>query len=311
LGLYSEIEDFESPILIHDGREQAGFFKNTDSCRVCDCAPSKEFGYLSDSSRKVFERFTKGMSWYEYSRHSTAVLVYYLRSYDYLIQKLDENGILEDLPLEKIVEFTNSLFETWPLKESHRGVFHESSQYRLPKLPAQGIFLKKDEINWLVGTENEFSEYEKLLNESNWDESKKLSERIIKEVPYEISTTDSGYLFTLNFQNNKKEIHIDIVNGNMPALKGEFIPELWRAGINLVHPDSVSHLTRGKAELLDEVIRAFPEHLKKLQVLSMCGIPLAERIMYTALDTMFLKKHFKEQLKQARTHINKSIDELL
>jgi hypothetical protein len=101
----------------HDGRDLAGFFHHTGCCDSAGCEASKEFRFLSPSAIRVFAGAIEGMSWYEYSRHSTSVLVYYLRCYDRLLQRLDEKGLLDSLTLEQIVSFTNSYYDEWPLRQ--------------------------------------------------------------------------------------------------------------------------------------------------------------------------------------------------
>ena len=56
------------------------------------------------------------MSWYEYSRHATSVLVYYLRGYDHILQRLDARGLLDAMALGPLVEFTNALYDAWPMR---------------------------------------------------------------------------------------------------------------------------------------------------------------------------------------------------
>jgi hypothetical protein len=100
-----------------DGRDLAGFFQNTGCCDSAGCEASKEFRFLSSSALKVFDKAIEGLSWYEYSRHATSVLVYYLRSYDYLLQKLDETALLDAFTLDRLVVFTNSFYDEWPLRQ--------------------------------------------------------------------------------------------------------------------------------------------------------------------------------------------------
>jgi hypothetical protein len=100
----------------YDGRDQVGFFDHTGCCKSIGCEASEEFRFLSPSALKVFDKAIGGMSWYEYSRHATSVLVYYLRSYDHILQKLDRRGHLDRLALQQLVEFTNTLFDEWPMK---------------------------------------------------------------------------------------------------------------------------------------------------------------------------------------------------
>lgn len=101
----------------YDGRDQVGFFHHTGCCDAVGCEASKEFRLLSASALKVFDKAVEGMSWYEYSRHATSVLVYYLRGFDHILQKLDEKGLLDGLSLEKLVAFTNVLYDEWPIRE--------------------------------------------------------------------------------------------------------------------------------------------------------------------------------------------------
>ena len=108
----------------YDGRDQVGFFNHTDCCRSVGCEASKEFTFLSTSAVKIFDKAVDGMSWYEYSRHATSVLVYYLRSYDHLLQRLDERELLDRLTLEQLVEFTNTFYDEWPMRGPARRVRH-------------------------------------------------------------------------------------------------------------------------------------------------------------------------------------------
>ena len=101
----------------YDGRDQVGFFHHTGCCRNVGCEASKEFKFLSASALKIFDKAVDGMSWYEYSRHATSVLVYYLRSYDHILQRLDERELLDTLTLEQLVEFTNTLYDEWPMRK--------------------------------------------------------------------------------------------------------------------------------------------------------------------------------------------------
>lgn len=93
----------------YDGRDQVGFFHHSGCCENVGCEASREFRYLSPSAMKVFDRAVEGMSWYEYSRHATSVLVFYLRSYDCILQKLDESDRLDALTFPQLVAFTNAL----------------------------------------------------------------------------------------------------------------------------------------------------------------------------------------------------------
>jgi hypothetical protein len=112
----------------YDGRDQVGFFNHTGCCRSIGCEASKEFKFLSMSALKIFDRAVDGMSWYEYSRHATSVLVYYLRSFDHILQTLDERALLDTLTLEQLVGFTNALYGTWPLRKTDWGAHHHRSR---------------------------------------------------------------------------------------------------------------------------------------------------------------------------------------
>jgi hypothetical protein len=104
----------------YDGRDRAGFFHHTGCCEAVGCEASREFPFLSASAMKVFDGAVAGMSWYEYSRHAISVLVYYLRSYDSIIQRLDDKKMLDAMPLQRLVGFTNTLYEAWPLRNQDR-----------------------------------------------------------------------------------------------------------------------------------------------------------------------------------------------
>jgi hypothetical protein len=117
----------------YDGRDQVGFFNHTGCCESVGCEASKEFKFLSPSAMKIFGKAVDGMSWYEYSRHATSVLVYYLRSYDHILCLLDERELLDALTLEQLVAFTNTLYEEWPLRKPdwsahHHHLSHDSDR---------------------------------------------------------------------------------------------------------------------------------------------------------------------------------------
>jgi hypothetical protein len=119
----------------YDGRDQVGFFHHTGCCRSVGCEASLEFRFLSASAMKIFNKAVDGMSWYEYSRHATSVLVYYLRSYDRILQRLDERGILDALSLEQLVGFTNTLYDEWPLRQPDRSARHPLNAIGTPESP--------------------------------------------------------------------------------------------------------------------------------------------------------------------------------
>jgi len=100
----------------HDGRDLAGFFHHTGCCNSVACEAAREFPHLSPAALGVFDRAVEGLSWYEYSRHATSVLVYYLRAFDHLLVRMDEAAVLGRLPFRELVSFTNALYDEWPLK---------------------------------------------------------------------------------------------------------------------------------------------------------------------------------------------------
>ncbi len=112
----------------YDGRDQVGFFNHTGGCKSVGCEASEEFKFLSKSAIKIFDRAVDGMSWYEYSRHATSVLVYYLRSYDCILQRLDERELLDAVTWEQLVQFSNALYEEWPLRQRDWSVRHPLSE---------------------------------------------------------------------------------------------------------------------------------------------------------------------------------------
>ena len=116
----------------YDGRDQVGFFNHTNGCRSVGCEASKEFKFLSPSAMKIFDKAVGGKSWYEYSRHATSVLVYYLRSYDHILQRLDEKGFFDTLTLEQLVGFTNALYDEWPVRKPDWSVRHPLSHNSNP-----------------------------------------------------------------------------------------------------------------------------------------------------------------------------------
>ena len=139
----------------YDGRDQVGFFNHTGCCGSIGCEASKEFTFLSASAMKIFDKAVDGMSWYEYSRHATSVLVYYLRSYDHVLQRLDEEELLGLLTLERLVEFTNSLYDEWPMRGPDRSVRHPLNAIGAPEFPMSDIELGASSLDRFTGTTTE------------------------------------------------------------------------------------------------------------------------------------------------------------
>ena len=199
----------------YDGRDQAGFFKNTGCCRSIGCEASQEIRFLSASALRIFDRAVRGLSWYEYSRHATSVLVYYLRSYDFIFQMLDKALLLDRLTLAQLVEFTNTVYDAWPMRKPDWSERHPHNEIRIPESPISGM---------------------------NGDE------------------TRSG---------------TELTKGNELLLQ------------------DLHHHSGNDSDIMNS-----------LDILS-TDIPLAERIMYIALDTRFLKDHFAVQIRKARDHIER------
>ena len=126
----------------YDGRDHVGFFNHTGCCRSVGCEASKEFRFLSASAMKLFDKVIGGISWYEYSRHATSVLVYYLRGYDHILQKLDEKNLLDTLTLEHLVEFTNALYDEWPIRKPDWRL--SLNAIRASEFPISGIKVNHD-----------------------------------------------------------------------------------------------------------------------------------------------------------------------
>ena len=120
----------------YDGRDRVGFFHNSGCCESVGCEASREFRYLSAAARKIFDHAIEGMSWYEYSRHATSVLVYYLRGYEYIIQLLENMVHATPPTLSCLVGFTNDLYDNWPLRNPEKTADHgaNSSSGRMDSL---------------------------------------------------------------------------------------------------------------------------------------------------------------------------------
>jgi hypothetical protein len=143
----------------HDGRDRVGYFHHSGCCDKVGCEAVREFPYLSPSARKVFDKAVEGMSWYDYSRHATSVLVYYLRSYDHLAVQLDERNLLDTLSLPQLVDLTNALYEKWPLKKPEQAEKAEPGRAAGPipfmdslQLLSTGIPLKESILYIALGT---------------------------------------------------------------------------------------------------------------------------------------------------------------
>jgi hypothetical protein len=294
----------------YDGRDQVGFFNHTHCCENVGCEASKEFKFLSASAVKIFDKAVDGMSWYECSRHATSVLVYYLRSYDHLLQMLDERELLHTLTLGRLVEFTNKLYDEWPMRKPDWSGRHPLNAIRVPEFPVSGIELSSSSLDWLAGMTIE----DEMLDStgSNLEDVCRRRKEFTMEVPLSLWSAAKGYRFTLRFPEGERDIDVHLRNGNKPALKGALVPELWRAVINRSESWSGTELTKGKKlllQILHHHLSYYSDPMNSLDMLS-TGIPLAEGMMYIALDTWFLQGHFALQLQQARDHVERRMEAL-
>jgi hypothetical protein len=250
------------------------------------------------------------MSWYEYSRHATSVLVHYLRSYDHILQRLDERKLLDALSLKRLVAFTNALYDEWPLRKPDSSEAHPLNAIRIPEFPISDIVFGTSSVSWFMGTtaECEMSDSTRSILE----DVRRRGEDLMTEVPLSLRSTNKGYRFTMTFPEGERAIEVHLRNGNKPVLQGTLVPELWRAGSNRDKSRSGTERTRGKKLLLQNLhchLSCYSEPMNSSDLLS-TDIALTERMMYIALDTWFLQEHFAMQLQQARHHIEKRMEAL-
>ena len=132
------------------------------------------------------------------------------------------------------------------------------------------------------------------------------------KVPLGLWSTDKGYRFTLTFAEGERLIDVHLRNGNLPLLRGTLVSELWRAGISRREGFPGTELTKGKKLLLQflhDRLSCGSAPMNSLEILQ-TDIPLAERMMYIALDTWLLQDHLAIQLQQARDHVESRIKAL-
>jgi len=295
----------------YDGRDQVGFFNHTGGCRSAGCEAGKEFKFLSPSAMKIFDKAVRRMSWYEYSRHATSVLVYYLRAYDHLLRRLDERECLEMLTLEQLVKFTNRLYDEWPIRKPDWSARHPLNAIRIPEFPRSGVELSSFSLDWFAGTKT--GGERSASTESALGDVRRSREEMTTDVPLRLQSTDKGYRFTLTFPEGEHNIDVHLRNGNRPVLKGTLVQELWRAGINREESWSGTDRIKGKRLLLQNLHHGLShdsDPMSSLDIL-LTDIPLAERMLYIALDTWFLQDHFATQLQQVRDHVDRRIEALL
>jgi len=167
---------------------------------------------------------------------------------------------------------------------------------------------------------------EKVKNIKDWGESYLAREKISKEIPYTLTATEEGYEFDFNFDDERKKIQVEIVDGNKPILKGELVGDLWRHGVNYQihekHGDNIQN--RGECNLLRIITRKFDYWHPKIKNGETCSgdlgrhkllthesLSFAEAKTYAGLNSWIHPDVMDVQLKRAREHIDKKIDELV
>jgi hypothetical protein len=297
-----------------DGREIAGFFKKTDSCTRANCGWSEEFKYLSDSALKVFDKAIEGMSWYEYSRHSTAVMVAYLRVYDFLFEQMDAQGKLENKSLDELIKFTNELANNWEFKKPVH--FYKSTQedWITPKHYASGkIITKGKNTTILTGSFEECAKSEEMEKQyrsskerknEDWEAYHNLRNNITKQLNYTIVSTTRGYKIIFD---KKHVVHIDL-EGNKPKFREEENEFLKRVGYDAYEQ---TQLEAGKDKIITSLNDAVYkwENNKHVDEYSL-DIPIKEKLLYIGLNTN-LSKHYKKQLPILRENIEKRIEQFI
>jgi hypothetical protein len=153
------------------------------------------------------------------------------------LQRLDERELLDTLTLEHLVEFTNTLYDEWPMRK----------------------------FDFFTGTTTKYEMSDST--ESIVEDLRRSREELTTEAPLSLRSTDKGYRFTLKF------------------------PE-------------------GELQNLHNHLSHDSDPVNPLDIVS-TDIPLAERMMYIALDTWFLQDHFAMQLQQARDHVERRIEDYL
>ncbi len=301
-----------------DGRELVGFFKKTDSCTKASCNWTEEFKYLSDSALKVFDKAIQGMSWYEYSRHSTAVMVAYLRVYDFIFEKMDTQGKLENKSLEELTQFTNEVSNKWKFSKpsgpykSENGPIEEN--WTIPTHYASGkIISTKKNIDILIGTFEEYHNYN-IMCDTYWASKEKKEENktayetlrsnIIKQMNYTVVSTKQGYKFIFD---KKHVIHIDL-EGNKPKFREEEYEFIQRIGYSTYN--TMTALELGKDEILNNLrhaISGYNYNTKTYIDSYTLNIPIKEKLLYIGLNTNF-SKHYDKQVPIFREEIEQIIN---
>lgn len=294
-----------------DGRELAGFFKNTDSCRISGCEWAKEFPYLSDSALRVFKKATEGMSWYEYSRHSTAVLVAYLRAFDFLLEMMDKRDKLESKSLDEVVEFTNDLFDNWEFPRPVHFSKSNEKDWRLPRhyAPGKSVTADKHGKDILLGTFEESRKYANI-NRRYWEDLKEkcielkqvrdeLRDRIVKSLPYAIVSTLQGYKVIFD---KRHEVHVDL-QGNRLRFRDNEREFLCRIGYDT--REGMNEWMSGK----DIIMCMLKTGLGASQDAYLLDIPVKERLLHVGLMTHFFKQ-WQKQMPQVRECIERAIDNM-
>lgn len=302
-----------------DARQDFGFFK-TDSCVKCSCDWSEEFQYLSDSALKVFDKAIEGMSWYDYSRHGTAVLVAYLRSYDHIMQKLDEKDLLEDISLQQIAELTNNLYENFSEKASC-SVDKDLSEWKVPKFPLVARNLKNDTLWWFTGTAKDAEKLDTLNDKWNslgfgnperraaYDVYDHFRDTIEEEVQYHVHSTETGYRFEIDVKGDTKILHVDINNDNSPTVREKDSPDFWRIGVPIrqryTYTEDVNVL--GMRELVRNLDYGVFNCMNSLKILTLDSVTLSEGMFLNAINYNLDRRYYKKQLDILRKKVDANI----
>jgi hypothetical protein len=167
----------------------------------------------------------------------------------------------------------------------------------------------------------------KSTQEKAWAESRVLRDKrepffdLGVEVPYSITTVQEGYEFRIDLGEGELKFDINFKEDNRPEVSGEGIEELWRI-IPHCSPFPVRTVDAGKSAILGEVsspLSSGPEYservlggekLKGDDIILDLDVPVSEKILYSALRSVFFEDHLDEQLRQAREIVEKRVDSL-
>ena len=292
-----------------EGRKEAGYFRNS-SCSGCSCTISKEFGYLSDVALEIFDNATKNMSWYEYSRHSTAVLVSYLRAYDYLLQKMAEKIDVVSLPLSELTLLINRFYDQWSFR-LNTTCRTNLIDCRLKKYPQVGIEWHED-MQYFYAAADVLTLRKKLLKNKEFDEAISIGKKHFIDVVYRIVSTEKGYSVIFNLPDGDREIEVEIDSaGRLIFVDNEF--PYWRIVANYSKHEDVSdnEKDRGRAYLLGQIRgKVFPYEDMMYSKEYFPMMHSSEAVMYKALATDFSRGNFEAELTMKREAVDRFVESL-